>query len=151
MKKIVWLSLLCAVGLYARLEVEQNFPDVTLPDQFEKQHKITKAEKIVVMAFEKDISVAMNEYLKEQPSGFLQKHKAKYISDISSMPSVITWMFAMPKMKKYPFSLMLINDESGKQYDKEAGKITVYRLRDREIRSIEFIAPENIASIFKEP
>ncbi len=150
MKKLVWLSLMCAVGLYARLEVEKDFPAITLPDQFEKQHTISKDQKIIIMAFEKDISVAVNDFLKEKPSGYLDEHHAKYISDISSMPSVITWMFAMPKMKKYPFSLMLINDDSGKQFDREAGKITVYRLREQEIRSIEFISPKDIASIFKE-
>ena len=65
------------------------------------------------------------------------------------MPSFITKLFALPKMKKYPFSVLLINDERGKQFDKQTGKLTLYTLKKRIITSIKFIKPSELETILK--
>ena len=38
----------------------------------------------------------------------LEKNSAVYVADISGMPSLISKFIALPKMKKYPFSVLLL-------------------------------------------
>ena len=100
------------------------------------------------MAFEKETSIAISNYLKTQPASFLTTHHAKYISDISSMPTIITNMFALPKMRDYPFELMLIYDDFGKQFNREEEKITVFSIDHGVIKSIRFITDKELPSLF---
>jgi hypothetical protein len=149
MKKLLLISILLTGSLFAGFKVGDTLPNITLEDQFEKSFTVEPSDTLLVMAFEKDISVVVNEFLKIQAEGFMAQYHMKYISDISTMPSFITSMFALPKMKKYPFSVMLINDEFGEQFDKEDGKVTVYRLKKNKVTALEFIDPKEIISIFK--
>ena len=149
MKKLLLISLLSTIGLFAQFHIGDTLPQITLKDQFDKEFTVSNQDTMIIMAFEKDISVAISDYLKKQPSAFLETHHTKYISDISSMPSLITSMFAMPKMKKYPFSVMLINDDFGGQFDRQEGKITVYKLKKQKITDIQFIAPDTLPTLFE--
>jgi len=148
MKHILLASLLFTGSLFADFKVGDTLPTITLEDQFEKEHSVEAKDTLVVMAFEKDISVVVNEYLKKQPGTYLAAHHAKFISDISTMPSFITSMFALPKMKKYPFSVMLINDDFGKQFNKQEGKITVYTLKKHKITEIRYVTPQAFPLVF---
>jgi len=150
MKHLLLISLLLTTSLLADFKVGDKLPPITLLDQFDKEFSVESKDKLLIMAFEKDISVVVNEYLKTKPGTYLSSHHAKYISDISSMPSLITSMFALPKMKKYPFSVMLINDDFGKQFNTQEGKITVYTLKKNKIVEIRYITPEAFPQIFPE-
>lgn len=148
MKHLLLVSLLFTGTLLADFKVGDRLPAINLPDQFEKEHKVESKDRLVIMAFEKNISIAISDYLKAQPASFLETQHAKYISDISAMPSFITSMFAMPKMKKYPFPVMLINDDFGKQFNRTEGKITIFKLKNHKIKSIDFITPEVFPTLF---
>ncbi|MDD2653210.1 MAG: hypothetical protein PHX44_09200 [Sulfurimonas sp.] len=63
--------------------------------------KIPKDVKIVIASFEKETGALVNSYLQSQDTAYLSEHQAVFIADISKMPSVITTMFAIPKLKKY--------------------------------------------------
>ncbi|MBU1641774.1 hypothetical protein KKE54_00320 [bacterium] len=150
MKSLFLASLLFAVTLSADYKAGEKVPPITLPDQFGKEVTLRSDDTTLIMAFEKDASVGVNEYLKTKPSAFLAEHHTKYISDISAMPTIITKLFALPKMKDYPFSLMLIYDDFGKQFNREKGKITVFQLRQGMIQSIGFISDKELPSLFAE-
>ncbi|MCW8822400.1 MAG: hypothetical protein OQK45_09230, partial [Sulfurovum sp.] len=62
--------------------------------------------------------------------------------------SFITSMFALPKMKKYPFSVILINDDFGNQFNRQEGKVTIYTLKNNKIQSIDFLTPEEFLLYF---
>ena len=149
MKKLLLISTILTASLFAGFKVGDTLPTIALNDQFEKPLKVTSADTLVIMAFEKDVSIDISMFLKAQVKGFLLQHHMKYISDISTMPSFITSMFAMPKMKKYPFSVMLINNDFGKQFDRQKGKVTVYRLKNKKIIAVEFIDPKQLANLIK--
>ncbi len=149
MKKIVTLSLVFSVMLFAGFKVGDTFPTLHLSNQFEKQTDVTNKTRYILMAFEKDVSVETADFFKKQPKGFLEKKHLLYISDISSMPSLITSMFALPKMKKYPFPVLLINDDRGEQFDKKDGVLTRYTLKHHKITAIDFILPKELATQFK--
>jgi hypothetical protein len=59
-------------------------------------------------------------------------------------------MFALPNMKKYSFSVMLIKDDSGKQFDKREGKVSVYILKNKKITAIKFIDPKRLGRLFSD-
>ena len=149
MKKILFSSLLFNIVLFAAPKVGDHFPRLHLKDQFGTQIDITPDERYIVMAFEKGVSVDTAALFSKHPKGYLSSHHLRYISDISAMPSFITKLFALPKMKKYPFSVLLINDERGKQFDKQTGKLTLYTLKKRIITSIKFIKPSELETILK--
>jgi len=150
MKQLLLISLLFTGSLFADFKVGDTLPEIKLEDQFEQEFKVDDTDTLLIMAFEKDLSVVVNEYLKQQPKSFLETHHAKYISDISTMPSIITTMFALPKMKKYPFSVMLINDDFGKQFNSIEGKITIYKLKNHKIEEILFFSPDAFPTFFTE-
>lgn len=150
MKQLLLISLLLTGSLFADFKVGDTLPEIKLLDQFDQEFKVEDKDTLLIMAFEKDLSVVVNEYLKQQPKGFLAIHHAKFISDISTMPSLITSMFALPKMKKYPFSVMLINDDFGQQFNSVEGKITVYKLKKNKIEEIIFLSPEAFPKFFTE-
>lgn len=148
MRHLLLTTLLFTQILFADLKVGDTFPAITLPDQFDKEVTVGPDDQIVMMSFEKGVSVGINEYLKTKPGTFLDRHHCKYISDISSMPSFITKMFVLPKMKDYPFELMLIYDDTGEQFAREEEKITVYSIDHGVISSIRFITDKELPALF---
>jgi len=149
MKLLLLITLFLTTTLFANFNVGDKLPDITLLDQFNKKLKIEENDALVIMAFEKDTALIISDYLKAQPASFLLEHQAKYISDISAMPSFISSVFALPKMKKYPFSIMLINDDFGKQFNHLKGKVTIFKLKKQQIKAIDFISPETLPTLFK--
>ncbi|MFT7824244.1 MAG: hypothetical protein ABXS92_05725 [Sulfurimonas sp.] len=147
--RLILLSLFLTTVLFAEFKIGEKLPAISLPDQFENELEVRGTDRLLIIAFEKDISSAINDYLKTKPANYLQAHHARYISDISAMPSLITSMFAIPKMEKFPFSIMLIHDDLGKNFSRKEGKITIYRIKDRKINAIEFIAPESLPALFR--
>lgn len=144
MKKIMMISFLLTAMLFAELKVGENFPSLTLVDQFDKKMEVNKDAK-VLLSFEKDISFKIKEFLDEQEKDYLSKNNTIYISDISSMPSIITSWFAIPKMKKFPFQIALIYDEDeAERLSREEGKVTVVTLKENVIESIEFVVAEEL-------
>jgi len=148
MRRLLLISILAITALFAEFKVGEKLPTITLDDQFEKEFSVDAKDKIIIMAFEKDISIAIADYLKSKPATFLADKRAKYILDISSMPSLITSMFALPKMKKYPFSVMLIDDDFGEQFNRQDGKVTVFDIKSSKITKIRFIGAKELDRIF---
>ena len=56
------------------------------------------------------------------------------------MPSLISKFIALPKMKKYPFSVMLLDDTNKDFFGKEEGKIIVYSLDNLKITEMKSIS-----------
>ncbi|WP_353662263.1 hypothetical protein [Hydrogenimonas sp. SS33] len=151
MKKVLPALLLLAAGLFGEIRVGDSFPKVALPDQFGKVRKVTSKDKMVLIAFEKKLFLAMNRELKQEKEDVLKAHSAKVIADISGMPAFIAKMFALPKMRTYPFGVLLIRDGLGKRFDRRKGKITLYTLQHRKVRSIRFLTPEEVGTILQKP
>lgn len=127
--------------------------------EFEDQHgekKTISAEtKLLLMSFEMDLSKQIHEFLQNKEPDYLEKHNAQYVVDITPMPSIITWLFAGPKMRKYKFPILLADDdEFAPKYPKEPGKIAALKIdKDRTISSIKFFESmeEVDKAYFQEP
>ena len=150
MYKLLWIAVFFTVTLFADIKVGDIFPNITLHDQFDRSLKVESSDKVVLMAFEKDVAMGIHKFLTIQTKSFMREQHMKYISDVSAVPSFAFSMFALPNMKKYPFSIMLIKDGSGKKFDKQEGKVSVYRLKNNKITAIEFINPKHLGTIFND-
>ncbi len=149
MKKILLISAMLLTSLVAEIKIGTPFPQLYLRDQFDETIEIDKRTRYVVIAFEKNVAVAVASYFRNRPKGFLKRNRIVYISDISAMPSFITSFFALPKMKKYPFSVLLIRDDRGKIFDKKESKATLYTLKNGIVVAKTFVTPENLAKALR--
>jgi len=105
-----------------------------------RQMKVPKSTNLIVAAFEKDTGKLVNEYLKNEDPMFMPKKHAIYIADIHNMPSIITNMFALPKLRKYKHPIYLhFGEEFEKFFPNKEEKITVIHLKDKKVTSISFV------------
>lgn len=140
MKKIVMAVLVAASIWAAPYSVGQSVSPLDLNDQFGKRHSLKVMPHTLIMAFEKGTGATVNEYLAAQGKGYLAKVNAAFIADISQMPNFITQAFALPKMRKYPHTVLLIQDEEqGLKFPAEEEKITVMKFRGNFLTKIEFV------------
>ena len=112
LKKILLASLL-ALGLNAApLAVDSVVDNLKIKDQNEVEKVIDTNVKTILFASDKSTSDMLRDYLLplSEKENILEKNSAVYVADISGMPSLISKFIALPKMKKYPFSVLLLDD-----------------------------------------
>lgn len=143
--------LLFFTTLYSQgFNLNEKIEHFSLPDQFNKMHTIPDNVQMIIVSFEKDTGKMVNEFLESKQADFLQKHNAVFIANISGMPSIITKLFALPKMRDYKHTILLIYDENDKRFLKKDEVSTVYTLKDGIIKSINFIKnKEDLEKLFR--
>lgn len=141
MKKVIIATIMLFVATFANaLNVGDSIPTFEIKDQFEKKQAIAADTKIILVTAEKGMSEIIRDVLLAKPEGFLESKKAVYVGDISGMPSLIARFFALPKMKKYPFSILLVDEEQTKSFSKKEEKITVYLVDNGKVTKVKYIS-----------
>lgn len=106
-----------------------------------RQMKIPKKTKLVIVAFEKDTGALVNEYLDKQSPFYLPKNNSIFIADINKMPSIVTSMFALPKLQKYKHLIYLhYSDKLQEAVPNKEQKITLLRFENSKIKEISYIS-----------
>ena len=124
----------------AELQVGQAFPTLQLQDQHNKTITIQANAQTILFTAEKPASELLNQYLKAQPANFMPQQQAYFIADISKMPSMITKLFALPKMREQPWSTLLVyNQQKTASIPRKANHVTCMKLHNTQIQSIQFI------------
>lgn len=123
-----------------RLHVGSILPPVELKTQHGKTVKISNDVKTLLFAVEKAPSALINSFILKQEVDYLTKNKAYFVADISGMPSMITKMFAIPKMKKRPYDILLAKGETQVSFiPRKKNFVTVLKIAKRKITAIEFV------------
>ncbi len=149
-KKILFTVLLALSAIANSLNVGNDVSSLKIKDQFEKEHIIDSNIKTILFASDKDTSDILKDYLLSKDADILTRNNAVYVADISGMPSLISKFIAMPKMKKYPFSILLLDDTNKENFVKEEGKIIVYTLENSKVTNISKISKkEELETIIK--
>jgi len=144
MRKILFL-LLTMTALFAEVKVGETFPSFVLVDQFDHNISVKKNTKVLMVSFQKGVSSEIQEFLKRQEKGFLEKNNALYLADISAMPSFLIRLFALPKMKKFNFKIALIYQENvADVLPRKEDKVTLIKLDEQKIVSIELVNPKEL-------
>ena len=148
LKKLLILPLF-VLFLYANsFELNQNIGNFSLPNQFDEKETIDSSIEMIIVSFEKGTGADINQFLSTKDKDFLKNHHAAFIANISGMPSIITKMFALPKMRDYKHSVLLIYDEEDNRFVSKEKKSTLYRLENGVIKSISYITKEDLEKIF---
>ncbi len=160
MKKLIFATLISLL-LVSTTEMPANAEDsgvlkqndhleaYTLEDQHEISHTLQKDTEKVIVSFDMKLSKKFHQWLKEKDDSYLADRKTEYIIDIRGMPSIITWLFAGPKMRKYGFQILLIKEgDLGDKLPKQEGEFTVIELdSNHKATNISFL--NNIDAITK--
>lgn len=143
MKKSIAILFVGLTLWAAPYKVGQSVMPLDLSDQFGKRYTLKVMPKTLIMAFEKGTGATANEYLTVQEKGYLAKNNAAFVADINEMPNFITENFALPKMRKYSHTVLLIRDEEqGRNFPYQEDKITVMKFRGNFLTKIDFVSTE---------
>jgi hypothetical protein len=139
MKTTVIFLFLSASLLADVLKVDDKFPFHSFSDQFEKKLAITPQTKEIIISFSKKNGADVKAFL-ESHKGYLKQNQAVYLADMTSAPSLAMSLFMKPALKKYDFSVGLIEDDDiAEKLPKREGKTTVISLEKMLIKSIKFV------------
>lgn len=106
-----------------------------------REMRISRTLSLLIVAFEKDTVALVNEYLNTKNPFYLQRKGAIFIADIHEMPTVITNMFALPKIRKYKHLIYLhYNDKFNIVMPNKKEKITLLHVADGKIENISYIS-----------
>lgn len=123
----------------SELQKGDLFPPTVLQDQHGEETMIPADTMYVLFAADKGASDVINGFLTTQDGDYLAAHHAVYIADISEMPALITRMFALPKMRKRPYQILLTDEESPLDFlPREASAVTVIRMRDQVVEYVRY-------------
>lgn len=147
-KRIIILVFFTTFLFSSTFEVNKKVDNFSLLDQFDKTHTVNSDIKTIIVSFEKGTGADINEFLNKKPRDFLEKNQAVFIANIAQMPSIITSMFALPKMRKYKHTILLIYDEEDKRFVQKDDYSTLYKLEDGVIKSISYIKKEDLEKVF---
>jgi hypothetical protein len=112
-KKFLFTVFLALSAIASSLTVGNTLPTLKIKDQFEKEHVVDANIKTIIFSATKSEGTTIKEFLLTKDKDYLTTNKAAYIADITGMPSIITSLIAMPKMKGY---IKILNHQKLKNY-----------------------------------
>lgn len=147
LKKWLLLTLLClglnAPVLAAELKVGDTLPPITLKNQHDKPITVAADLQTLLFTIEKPASDLVNDYLLKQDKAFLSSKQAYFLADISGMPSMITKMFAIPKMQERPYDILLAYDAQEAAFmPRQKNHVTMVKMEAGKVAEILFVKDE---------
>lgn len=145
-RRLAWAAIGACAFVFgaagAPLAVGDAVPPISAKDQFGKEFKLdSEKPRFLLIGLEMGASKSADIKLAALGAGWLEKHQAAYLVDIHKMPSFAR-VFALPKLKKYPERMVLIEDEKTLAgYPQKPGSITVLVLAENKVREIRFWKP----------
>ena len=140
MKKLLLLiALILPFGLFAESLKEGSVIQApAIKDQFEKTMSVTPQTKQIIIAYTKSQGDVMKAFLEANPN-YLSENSALYLMDATAVPSIVMSMFMMPKFKKYPYAIGLLENEKDVAYfPKKEDLMTVITLDNLSVTAIDY-------------
>lgn len=121
----------------------QSLEALEFTDQYDQVHKLSLETKWVIFAAEMDafkFAKAAFEKLEIKSAG---DKGGLLVSDISGMPSLVSALFAMPKMKKYSFSVALDRKgETTQKWPRKEAHLTLLKLNQLKVVETTYLGTE---------
>ncbi len=121
-------------------QVNETLPAFKLQDQFDQTGQLDQTVRLVIFARGMESKDLIDELLSGEDGDFLSQHQALYIADISGMPSLITKLFALPKMRGFNYPMLL--DYTGKataRIPSREKKVTLVHIEKNKVINIQFL------------
>lgn len=104
----------------------QTLPNLTLTDQHDQPQTVSPETRYLLFTADKDASNLADAVLDGQTAATLTATGIRYVADISGMPGMVTTMFALPKLRKRPYPILLGRTPNDtRDLPREPGKVTV--------------------------
>ncbi|MFQ5514561.1 MAG: FAD/FMN-containing dehydrogenase [Myxococcota bacterium] len=84
----------------------------TLRDQHGLLHEVDESVHAILFSREMEGGKIIKQTLSEDGAALLERARAVYVSDISGMPALIRKIFALPRMRRRPYPMLLDTDGS---------------------------------------
>jgi hypothetical protein len=135
----------CAAVVLAASSVQSqtaapSLADLRLPDQHGNVHTLPPETTTVLFAADMAAKKVVQALLDARDADYLPHHQAVFIADIHGMPRIITKLFALPRMRKYGYEVLLIEDaDVGARFPRRDGEVTVLGLRDLRPVTVNYV------------
>ena len=126
--------------------VGDTIAPITLKDQHDKTHSIDGSTRLILFTTGMKGGAVVREAIEKEDPDYLAKRNAVFISNISGMPGFAAKMFALPKMKKHAYSIVLDREgDATKRFPSQDNSTTIVQLDKLKIKSISYTKkPEEI-------
>ncbi|MFP8875694.1 MAG: hypothetical protein VCB99_02025 [Myxococcota bacterium] len=84
-----------------------NVDGFELEDQFGKTHRVDESTGLILFSRDMDGGELLSAALEDKTAKFLADRQAVYVADISGMPGLVARLFALPKMRKRGYPMLL--------------------------------------------
>ena len=138
-KKFLFTVFLGLSAFANSLTIGNNLPTLTIKDQFEKDFTVDANIKTIIFSATKTEGTTIKEFLLTKNKDYLATNNTVYVADITGMPSLITKFIAMPKMKDYPFSVLLVDEASKGLFPVKEDMISIISLENGKITDIKYV------------
>lgn len=146
-KKITLATLLMSSAWL--VQAQPALPSAEFVDQFEKPQALNAATKLVIFSAGKSPGSWVKESLTQLNVTDLNAMNWLYVADVSAMPSFITNMMAIPKMKDFSFAIAL--DKSGdvtRDWPRKDDQVAVYKINNLDIQEMVYFDNQEALTLF---
>lgn len=124
----------------------------SLGDQHGKQHALDASVRAILFSRDRAGAGAMTDSMEARDAEFLDARRVVYVNDISAMPKAAATLFALPKMRRRPYAILL--DRTGgvtKNFPDKDHFATLIHLDALKISKVEYLADaESLAKRLEE-
>jgi len=133
-------AVLLAPALSRSEAAGTSLADLRLADQYGNVHAIPPATTTILFAADMVAKKTVQALLDARDADYLAHHQAVFIADIHGMPRIITKLFALPRMRKYRYEILLIDDaDIAARFPRHDGEVTVLGLRDLQPIAVHYV------------
>jgi hypothetical protein len=137
---ILLLIFLPSVAIADSYTIEIRISAFSLKDQHGNQYEVDETTRLILLSKDMKGGKIIRNGLKETYRNYLSNHNTVFIADISGMPRLIRKFIALPKMRKYPYSILLDMVPSvTKDLPSQPDKATLIYVRNLRIIDIQYI------------
>lgn len=139
LRSVFFLLLLAAPAAAGdAVGVGSTLAALTLNDQHDVPGSVDASTRLVLYARDMDGADLVEQALAVDGAAKLAGAGAVVVAEISGMPSLIARWFAIPKLQKRPYRMLLDRDGVATAHlPAEAGKVTLLRLEALQVVAVE--------------
>jgi hypothetical protein len=113
--------------------------DLEFKDQHDRLHRLSENLRFLVFSADMGGSRLIQAWMKDRNDDYLKAQNIALLADIHRMPYLISKTIALPRMRNYTYSLLLIQDEGrGSIYPQQPEAVTVLVLKRLTVESIHY-------------
>lgn len=111
--------------------------DLEFKDQHDRSHRLSENLRFLIFSADMDGGKLVHAWMNERNDDFLASQNIALLADVHRMPYLISKTIAMPRMRGYTYSLLLIQAEGrGTIYPQQPKAVTIFVLKKLTVQSV---------------